>query len=408
LLTAVNTARRCFLGGVYVLGDLDVPLKIVWRHYRTLGEAVLDLQGKAVHNVLPEIPYIVIGDAAICSDISEFAVRTTYNGWSGGIAPLDEQRLPEKQEFTPAGVLAGALAVSEAFQFVRGNNAVAGHRKVGMSLWRPGSENPWLDADPGPVLKYLPARLWLIGLGHLGQAYLWTLGFLPYARPADVQLTMQDFDVLAEANDSTSLLTTKALVGQFKTRAMADWCEQRGFRASIYERRFAPNFHVDDDEPHVALCGVDNPLARSALEEVGFWRIIEAGLGKGTEEYLAFQIHTFPASRKASDRWGGHVPADALTNQLTQQPAYRALAASGLDECGITLLAGRSVGASFVGAVTSTLVVAELLRLIMNGHRCEVIDGTLRALDLRQVIECHSVTDLINLGVTEADNLATT
>ena len=27
-------------------------------------------------------------------------------------------------------------------------------------------------------------RLWLIGLGHLGQAYLWALGLLPYLEPA--------------------------------------------------------------------------------------------------------------------------------------------------------------------------------------------------------------------------------
>lgn len=28
LLTAINTGRRCFLGGVLVSGNLDVPLKI--------------------------------------------------------------------------------------------------------------------------------------------------------------------------------------------------------------------------------------------------------------------------------------------------------------------------------------------------------------------------------------------
>jgi hypothetical protein len=331
-------------------------------------------------------------------------VRATYNGWSGGVIPLDDgRRLPEKQAFTQSGILAGALAISEAFQFVRGDNVLVGRREVGLSLWQPEPHISWLAAEPGPILRYLPANLWLIGLGHLGQAYLWSLGFLPYVRPGDVQLVLQDFDTLTEANDSTSLLTTAAIVGHRKTWAMAAWCEERGFRTAVIERRFAPNLRVDDDDPHVALCGVDNSLARAALEDVGFRRIIEAGLGKGPEEYLAFQVHTFPASRPARARWGRGVSIDAA-GSLIGQPAYRALAADGLDECGVTLLAGRSVGASFVGAATSTLVVAELLRLIMDEDRCEVIDGTLRSLNLRQVIRHGNPTAPINPGITQAQS----
>ena len=84
-----------------------------------------------------------------------------------------------------------------------------------------------------------------------------------YASPEDVSLVLQDFDELVEANDSTSLLTTGANLGMKKTRAMALWCEARGFRTSIVERRFSADFRVAEDEPRVALCGVDNALAQS-------------------------------------------------------------------------------------------------------------------------------------------------
>ena len=47
---------------------------------------------------------------------------------------------------------------------------------------------------------------------------------------------------------------------------MALWCESRGFRTSIVERRFADDFRVAGDEPRVALCGVDNAPARADLE----------------------------------------------------------------------------------------------------------------------------------------------
>ncbi len=386
VLTAVNTGRRSFLGGVSVEGTLDLPLLVPWGRCRTLREAVVDLGG-VIADCAPGVPRIVMGGKSPPSTDAEFAVRATFDGWRAGVAPLHQGlQLPERHECIPAGVLAGALGVSEAFQFVRGDNAVAGRRDVGLSLWQPDKAINWLDADElGPKLERLPANAWIIGLGHLGQAFLWTLGLLPYASPEEVNFVLQDFDELVEANDSTSLLTTRALLGAKKTRAMAAWCELRGFRTSIVERKFAGDFKVAADEPRVALCGVDNALARADLEDVGFDRVIEAGLGAGTQEYLAFQTHTFPASRTARHRWGteGHRPdADAVA----ENPAYRALAQDGVDNCGIITLAGRTVGASFVGAVTAAVVVAELIRLGLGGPRYELVDGSLRSLDLRQAV----------------------
>ena len=271
VLTAVNTGRRSFLGGVCVEGDVDVPLLVPWGACRTLGEAIVNLEG-AVANCPPDVPRIVIGGERTPAVEAEFAVRATFDGWCGGVAPLDQGiRLPERQECVPAGVLAGALGVSEAFQFVRRDNAVAGRRDVGLSLWQPEKDINWLAAsEHGPVLEKLPANAWLIGLGHLGQAFLWTLGLLPYGSPGEVNLVLQDYDELVEANESTSLLTTRKHLGERKTRAMALWCESRGFRTSIMERRFAGDFRVREGEPRVALCGVDNALARADLEDVGF------------------------------------------------------------------------------------------------------------------------------------------
>ncbi len=254
------------------------------------------------------------------------------------------------------------------------------------------------DVDTGPELEWLPSNCWLIGLGHLGQAYLWTLGFLPYAKPETLQLVLQDYDELVLANDSTSLLTNSKMIGQKKTRAMAQWCAQRGFRTRIVERRFAANFEVDREEPQVALCGVDNQTARVALEDVGFAQIIEAGLGRGTEEYLAFQMHCFPAQRTARQRWESD---DVLESDgAFEKPAYESLAAQGVDKCGLTMLANRSVGASFVGAFTSTLVITELLRMALGAHRYAVIDGSLRSPESFEFIRNAALFDPFNPGVT--------
>lgn len=402
LLTAVNAARRCFLGGVEVSGPMGAELLVPWGQCGTLGEAVLDLEGMIVEHPASMIPRIALGNAR-GSNRGAFAVQATWDGWSGGVTPLDTpRRLPEQEEFTPAGVLAGAIAVSEAFQHVRGDNSLAGRRDVGLSLWRPERTVQWLAAEAGPPVVDLPAKLWLIGLGHLGQAYLWTLGFLPYAASAEVELVLQDVDELSEANDSTSPLTRRAILGRKKTRAMASWAEKRGFRTTIVERLFAKNFRLSDQEPRVALSGVDNSVARSMLEDVGFDRIVEAGLGKGIDEYLAFQLHSFPGSRRAHQIWDGRGQAESSTPTLLERPAYRALATSGVDDCGLTLLAGRTVGASFVGLTTSALVIAELARMAMGAHRYEVMDGSLKALNHRTAVLASLNDELFNPGTSPA------
>ena len=126
---------------------------------------------------------------------------------------------------------------------------------------------------------------------------------------------------------------------------------------------------------------MDNPEARAAVEDVGFARVIEAGLGKGPTEYLAFQMHTFPGPQRARDVWGGARAAVApRAAALTRLPAYAALADAGLDDCGLTLLAGRSVGAAVVGTAVSALVIAEVLRGLVGGPAYGLVDGSLRAL----------------------------
>jgi hypothetical protein len=395
LLTIVNTARRSLLGGVEVQGDLDVPLRVPQPGATCLADAVRQLGGMPTRRPHPTAPAIVIGTARAAE--REFAIRPTFHGWAGGVVPLGTQPLPEEHEFTPSGILAGALAVAEVFQHLRRSNPAAGRRELGLSLWRP--EEPWRSpAGSGPLIDRYPSEAWVIGLGNLGQAYLWVLGLLPYARPADVHLMLQDFDSIAVSNDSTSLLTQCALVGAKKARAMALWAEQRGFRASLMERRFAGNFRIGPDEPAVALCGVDNALARAALEDVGFSRIIEAGLGNGTREFLALRVHTFPASRPARTLWTSTATTEAAS---LDQPAYRALAHAGVDRCGLTQLAGRTVGAPFVGAVAATLVIAELIRLANGAHRYETIDAHLRSLEHRSVI-CGDPWPPFNPGATGA------
>ena len=158
LLTIVNAGRRSLLGGIEVEGVANMELLVPLPPYQSLEEAVIGLGGRVVQTLSLDAPLVAIGNARVMARHS-FAIRTTFEGWAAGIVPLakDALRLSERHEFTPAGVLAGALAVTEAFQFLRGSQSAAGHRDVGLSLWRP--ELKWREsAASGPIIKQFTLR----------------------------------------------------------------------------------------------------------------------------------------------------------------------------------------------------------------------------------------------------------
>jgi hypothetical protein len=286
-----------------------------------------------------------------------------------------------------APLLAASACTAEVFAYHAGDHSMAGRRSLGLSLWDPGRD--WLSADPTePVLISLPSRLWIIGLGNLGQAFAWGLAALPYEDRSLVELVLNDFDCIAPSNESTSLLSYKADVGRKKTRVVAEWLEERGFSTFLEERRFGEWIVRSSDEPSVALCGVDNALARATLEKPGFGLIVEAGLGGGPEAFRSISVHTFPASRSAEEIWSKQV-GQGETN-VEDMPAYRSLKRKGLDSCGLAQLASRTVGVPFVGAIAACLVLSELLRRLHGGRAYELVSNSVSALENAEVVPISS------------------
>jgi hypothetical protein len=159
--------------------------------------------------------------------------------------------------------------------------------------------------------------------------------------------------------------------------------EHRGFGSTIHERLFDASFTRQDSEPAVALCGIDNALGRRALDQVGFRLVIEAGLGRGYRDFRSIRIHTLPGPRPASELWSGAGPVE----EVVDRAAYQKLVGDrDLDRCGATVLAGKGVGAPFVGAVAGCLVISEVLRLLHGGPLHHVIDLDLQSIEHRSTV----------------------
>ena len=373
LLTAVNVASRAFLGGVRVRLHENGPMGVGWVKGMDIATAVRAYGGEIVESLNCEHPTLVIGNVDEQS-VGSVVLHVTWEGWSGGVVDETKDRLAESVEFPLTGVLAASLGVSEAFQNLRGN-AVAGRRSTGLSLWEPHCD--WRDEPAyGEPCLYLPKRLWLIGLGHLGQAYAWALGLLPYEHYSDVNLVLQDCDTIVKANRSTGMLSDDSSIGHRKTRAVAARLEALGFNTAITERRFDSATRRSVNEPGVALVGVDDPAPRRLLERAGFDLIVDAGLGGGPKNYLDILMHSFPSGVKAATAWPERFVPSA--SSVVDQPAYQDLhqraskttdLTDGEIRCGIIEVAGTSAGAAFVGCVAATFVLSEVLRALAGGPR---------------------------------------
>lgn len=398
LLTLLRLASRVFLGGIDIVMPADAPCLLPGNP--NIEQAMASVGARRVKSLEPHVPAVCIGTVSLPHSAS-FAVRAVFSGWRAGVVPAHAKApFDFEREFGLSGVLAAALAVNEAFLFARQDTPEAGCREVGLSVWKPDAVQDWWKPDnDGPALAYLPSKLWLIGLGHLGQAYLWGLSILPYARPEEVELVLQDIDAVTASTLSTSILSDVSMVGERKTRAMAKVMEARGFKTSIIERRFDKMLRVHPDDPQVALFGVDNALARRALGDAGFKLVVEAGLGSGVKDFRGIRIHTFPGGKHPRELWAPS--AERVIN--TEAPAYGDLKSRGVDQCGVTLLAGKAVGAPFVGMTAATLCLAEIIRFLHDGPLFAVHELDLKIPAGRVSVERGTRLAAFNPGFTPAD-----
>lgn len=352
VLTAVVTAVKCFGSATLVCGD-DVALTRRFRLDRTLVEAAR-LHGAEIAQSIPKdaTHVVAIGQA----DADEVFVRCWWNGWMSGVLPAFDDEPIGNSDNPLAGIFAGALAVREVFAKVLGRRRNIARRAT-ISLW-----NPWrLNGDQNPPTTLsLPDKLWFVGLGHLGQGFLWSLGFLPVAGGHAV---LQDDQVVGQENVATGLLTSSLdfETENHKTRVAARWLEAVGWKTSILERRNFGDLRLSSEDPVIMLMGLDEPAARIAIAKGCHDFVLDAGVGYGAIDFEIAQIRVIPRGVDPETLWS-RPAAPKNVDAVLDKPAYREHARKH-GNCGTYSLAEASVAVPFVGAAIGALTIAQLLRL---------------------------------------------
>lgn len=367
-LTAMTTAVKCF-GSAVIVADGATPLTKPIRCCTTLGEAA-SFFGATLSAVTPEntTHHIVIGEGTPENDPG--FVRCWWDGWAAGVLPAWDDR-PLGGGLNPlSGVAAGALAVREVFAAVIGHSR-AGKRPSILSLWEPWQMPE--KAEPGPALVGLAAKLWFVGLGHLGQGYLWSLAFLPGSGEL---LVLQDDQKAAEENEATGLLTYGDDVGMRKTRVAAAWFEPV-WETSYIERRHRGDIRLTDDDPAIVFAGLDSVPARFNIARAGFDYMVDAGVGHGPVDFESFQLRILRKGTDPERQWTKpEKPKDV--DAMLNREVYRDYIAR-YDVCGAFELAEGSVAVPFVGAFVGALGIAQGIRLSSGHTTAELLQAELGA-----------------------------
>ena len=347
LLTAIVVGTKCFRGGVHFDMDGDQPLAVPWSSdCQSLREAIASLKV----NTGPKSTCATVLFGHPRSTTSDPTFFATWDEWSAGCARSPVPTSPAQSTNPLAGIAAAALAVGAAFRQALGFDV---SESLKHELWPSGAPN-FSDV-------YLPGSLWVLGLGNLGQAFLWTLSMLPFQDPSEVLLLLQDDDHASVQNLVTSVLTTKDNVGNLKGKLCEAWIEKRNFLVRRVDRRIQATDRLLPTDPRVAFCGFDKIGSRKLLAETGFDAIVDAGLGRSASDFDRYRVTVFDKARRIDDHFIG-LNDEPARGHGPLPDAYRDLEKA-VGACGMAEYAGASVAAPYVSTLAATTAITRLIAL---------------------------------------------
>ncbi|MDD2305195.1 MAG: ThiF family adenylyltransferase [Prolixibacteraceae bacterium] len=381
-LTAVNISHRVFLGGVICQIPQNTPnlLKLDSSNFNDLVSKF----GGVNSLVDPTKKDIKILFGIECFD--EFCVESISSGWRGGVNFFNQKRIVleetnSKISFGP--IVSASLVCYDAFCKVFQINADGIDLNFEISLWNLNSGEDWHKSEnEGPEKPYLPRNIWTLGLGHLGQAYLWTLGFMPFENLNQVQVLLQDADIVQPENIGSQVLCFEENIRKPKTRACMNFLEGLNFRTQIIEKPFIKGDCEQEwaeNYPFI-LNGVDNVKTRKSINKASFKLFIDGATNGQFDLFDSFTMRNISFIQKDPDSiW----PQENEDEVIFLKNLYHKYEKE--HTCG--KLANIGISTPFVGLFSSTIIVGELIRSLNQGRRYSIVSLQMRNLNSMEAIE---------------------
>ena len=379
ILTAVSVASRTFVGGVRVTGAVDgrlnsaLPLRA-----DSLAEAAAAVGASDFDSAPSRTVLVGMSDAPTAA----WCVSPWWNGWRVGTAKSGEALCDAGQNPLP-GIAAGALAVGVAFEAERKRDVEFDGE---VDLWPVGAGRK----APRFEEVFLPRALWLVGLGNLGQAFLWAFAALPFEDSGKVSLVLQDRDTVTEENWATSVLVKDETYGSLKTKIAERWADAKGFDVRRIDRHLCARDRIEGDDPRLAFSGVDKFEPRRHMAEVGFDCIIDAGLGRTASDYDRYRVTVFDRTRRIDQHFAGQEDAP-VAQDVPAGDAYRRLEEQ-IGQCGTAEIGGASVAAPYVSALAAAIAISRGIA-VTSGCECPINEvGKLSLIAERKLAQLTAVT----------------
>ncbi|MEQ8552320.1 MAG: ThiF family adenylyltransferase [Cyclobacteriaceae bacterium] len=359
LLTSVNISKRIFLGGIKV----ELPEKIInltphqgkFLNQMIKSHLALSLDHKANYTI-----YIGMEPE------TENSCEILCNNWQGGIRVHNEPiiSLATSQGKLPFGAIASAgIACFKAFDKVFEMTNLPFHENAGISLWDYTYTKEWHNTihEGSEHLERTIYEFWFVGLGHLGQAYLWLLSFLPFENAHLIKILLQDHDMIDGSNWGSQLLVSSDQADCSKARICATFLESIGFTTRVIEK---PLEKLDQEMESLKdfkylINGLDNVATRRILKPERFKLILD-GATNGAEHFFdSFTMNTIDVnSKRPKDIWN----KEEDPNKILHPKLFERIEKSG--GCGSII--NHSISTPFVGALGASILMSELFKRVNN------------------------------------------
>ncbi len=382
-ITTINISVRVFKGTVCIQMPDDTPNLLPFKQ-KSFNKLVKSF---GAQKKSPGKKDLKILFGIECYDNN--CIESISSGWRGGINFYNQKRvvLNDSQSKIPLGaILSASLATFYAFckHFELIDNIKL--MNTGLSLWNLNAGINWFNnANEGPENVYLPGEIWMLGLGHLGQAYSWTIGLLPNKNPSECLFLLQDADVIGEENVGSQVLCNIEDIGRPKTRVCLEFLEQFGLKTQIIEKPYIEgdsNQFWMENFP-VLLNGVDNIEARKGISKDNIKFYLDGATNGMFSLFDSFTMkNVFQISENLDEIW----KSDNTKNNILNKNLYDRYE----KEHGCGVIGKTGISAPFVGTFGSTIIISELLRAFNGGKKYSIVSTQMR--------------DLIGLSVVEEGN----